>query len=101
MSNTFVILKRRAATNGVKVHFHNENQGDKKEQWPPSFCRFLLRLSLIAPSVLDLISRAIFGKCNAKIAWDILSSRRFFRTTVSFMLECHILKVCCLDLTNH
>lgn len=52
MSKTFVILKWRAATNGVKVHFHNENQGDKKEKWPPGNRHFLLRLCQIAPREL-------------------------------------------------
>lgn len=59
MSNTFVILKRCAAANGVKAHFHNENQGDKKEQWPPGNCHFLLPLSQITPTDLDLILFAI------------------------------------------
>lgn len=52
MSNTsytkpFVILNRdlqlSQTANGVKLHFHNENLSNKKEQWPfyPSHFLFL------------------------------------------------------------
>lgn len=92
MSNTFVILKRCAVANGVKVHFHNENQGDKKEQWPPGNRHFLLPLSQITPTDLDLILFAIIWQVQRRNDWDILSFPRFFsRNFVSFVLECYIL----------
>lgn len=37
-TNLFVILncdlQLSQTANGVKLHFHNENPSDKKEQWP-------------------------------------------------------------------
>lgn len=58
-TNPFVILNcdlhLGQTANGVKLHFHNENPSNKKEQWPFGPSYFLLHLFNVISTDADLI----------------------------------------------
>lgn len=58
-TSPFVILNRNLqlsqTANGVKLHFHNENPGNKKEQLPFYSSHFLLYPFNVISTYADLI----------------------------------------------